>query len=526
MDAHFMRRLALELVPLLNGARVEKIFHPAENIDTLVLFTAGAKHNLVLRIGRSFPFLFTSSLKPDNPAQPPAGTMRLRKYLRNRRITAVLTDWPTRRMALGFGSGDYPWLILDMRTGLELVRHLPEGFGTEPVWPDAHEWPRLLESLSEAAPCADLPMLTPALRRTLMHMDMPDAHALMLDLEAAFAGDIFVYHDSDGTPVTVSAWPLATEQCRGLTEMVMESALKAARLVGEAKLYKDMSDVVRLEEHKKIKAGTKRIDNALKRLAQEEQRMLSLIAQQQDALALQSVLYRFGPEERLKSVEVNVDTQEADAGKSTWTILLDGTVSVRDNMNAMFARAAKGKRGLLALASRKVDLLADRGRVEQGAEAQSIRKAPAQTFVKKTSQKVTPKSRTSIDNNLVLRFQSSDGFLMIRGRNAKGNDVVVRQASTFDLWFHAQDGPSAHLVIRLDYPGQEIPEQTMLEAAALTAVRSWQRDDATVRIMCAWVKDVRKIKGAKAGAVRVDTMERSMIVAPDERLEETLRILS
>jgi predicted ribosome quality control (RQC) complex YloA/Tae2 family protein len=124
----------------------------------------------------------------------------------------------------------------------------------------------------------------------------------------------------------------------------------------------------------------------------------------------------------------------------------------------------------------------------------------------------------------VLRVRSSDGFLMLRGRNAAGNDAVVKGGSAFDLWFHAQDGPGAHVVVRLDHPGQHVPEQTMIEAASLAAARSWQRDDAAVRIMCALLRDVRKVKGAAAGAVRVDAVLRSLVVAPDSSLEESLRI--
>ncbi|WMW67367.1 NFACT RNA binding domain-containing protein [Nitratidesulfovibrio liaohensis] len=112
----------------------------------------------------------------------------------------------------------------------------------------------------------------------------------------------------------------------------------------------------------------------------------------------------------------------------------------------------------------------------------------------------------------------------MRGRCAEGNAELLRTASPFDWWLHAEDGPSAHLIIRRDHPAHQVPERTLAEAAALVAVKSWQRNAARARIMVALVRDVRAVKGAAPGAVRVDAVARSLSVAPDAALEGSLRL--
>ena len=115
----------------------------------------------------------------------------------------------------------------------------------------------------------------------------------------------------------------------------------------------------------------------------------------------------------------------------------------------------------------------------------------------------------------VARFLSSDGFTLLRGKNAQGNQALLKLGQPHDLWLHALDGPSAHLIIRLSHAGQEVPESTLLEAAALVGEKSWQRHDAKARIMVAFLRHVRGIKGAAPGTVRVDSVYRTVTVSLD-----------
>ena len=119
-------------------------------------------------------------------------------------------------------------------------------------------------------------------------------------------------------------------------------------------------------------------------------------------------------------------------------------------------------------------------------------------------------------------YRTSDGFLALRGKNAKANDQLLRLASPFDLWFHAADGPGAHVILRRDHPGREAPRASLEEAAGLAALASFAAGAGTADVWMARVADVRRIKGGPAGQVTVSRILETLRVAVDPALE-TLR---
>jgi len=122
-------------------------------------------------------------------------------------------------------------------------------------------------------------------------------------------------------------------------------------------------------------------------------------------------------------------------------------------------------------------------------------------------------------------FRTTDGFLVLRGKSSQANhDMLSRAAGPHDYRLHAAGGPSAHVILRRDYPDQPVPEQSLLEAAGLCALKSWRKDDAKAEVLLALVKDVRKVKGAAIGSVAVDQVERTLLVALDPGLEERLAL--
>ncbi|MFQ8734735.1 MAG: NFACT RNA binding domain-containing protein [Bilophila wadsworthia] len=112
----------------------------------------------------------------------------------------------------------------------------------------------------------------------------------------------------------------------------------------------------------------------------------------------------------------------------------------------------------------------------------------------------------------VQPFRSSDGFLLLRGRDAKGNAQLLKLAAPHDLWMHTGGGPGAHILIRRDHAAQEIPSRTISEAAILSVLKSWRTDETQVDVIAALAKFVHPIRGAKPGTVRIDRMEPAIIV--------------
>jgi predicted ribosome quality control (RQC) complex YloA/Tae2 family protein len=121
-------------------------------------------------------------------------------------------------------------------------------------------------------------------------------------------------------------------------------------------------------------------------------------------------------------------------------------------------------------------------------------------------------------------YATSDGFTVLRGKNARANEELLRKAaSPFDYWFHVADGPGSHVILRRDHPGREVPRQSLIEAATLAALASWRARDAKAEVLMALVKDVRRGKGFAPGQVRVDDIVETLAVALDATLENRLR---
>ena len=81
--------IAYELNRDLAGARVDKVFQPAQ--DTIVLHirtNSGVKH-LIISVNCGHARIGLTDKAPENPAMPPSFCMLLRKYLSGARIESV-----------------------------------------------------------------------------------------------------------------------------------------------------------------------------------------------------------------------------------------------------------------------------------------------------------------------------------------------------------------------------------------------------------------------------------------------------
>ena len=123
-----------------------------------------------------------------------------------------------------------------------------------------------------------------------------------------------------------------------------------------------------------------------------------------------------------------------------------------------------------------------------------------------------------------LRFQSSDGFEILVGRNNVQNDrLTLHTARGRDLWFHVQKAPGSHVVVMSR--GEEIPDTTRQEAAELAVVYSSAYKAgaaAKVAVDTTEVKNIWKANGAKPGMVLYEVYT-TVYVTPSEKIEERLR---
>ncbi|USR92237.1 NFACT family protein [Phormidium yuhuli AB48] len=96
-------------------------------------------------------------------------------------------------------------------------------------------------------------------------------------------------------------------------------------------------------------------------------------------------------------------------------------------------------------------------------------------------------------------FQTPSGFDLLVGRNNRQNDQLsFRMASEYDLWFHTQEIPGSHVLLRLP-PGTQPDAKDLQFAADIAAYYSRARDSDAAPVVYADPKYVYKPKGAKPG---------------------------
>ena len=492
MDAIVFRAIARELVGRVKGMRLEKIFAPLPDVWTLALGRAGY---LILHAGRPVPFLILSAHKPDNPPNPGGQAMWLRKRLRDRRVVDLVSDWPRRRLALRLSPGEGQWLVLDLRSGPSLMDCLPEEFGREPTWPTVRD------VLSMPDPWTQFPHLTPPLRRRLACLEPEAAQALLDDLRLERVAGCAVAVDHRGR-AQARLWADGTDT------VWMPTALDAA----EQAYGRSLAEIVSVENghDARVSRECRRIERALARLKEDRARLEAMVGEGDSGRLLQACLHGMDKGARIRSARV-MD----EAGRER---LLDlrPDLTIRENMERFFARAAKGRRGLPLVEARAKALgsalaLARAGRLSGSVDTRRDSAPVAQLPAKYRKLKIGV-------------YRSSDGFFLLRGRDARANHQLVQTASPFDFWLHAQDGPGAHVIIKRDFPKQDVPETTILEAAALAALASHLKLADRGDVLLCLVQDIRTIKGASLGLVAVDKVLRVVRPRIEAGLDTRLRL--
>ena len=153
-----------------------------------------------------------------------------------------------------------------------------------------------------------------------------------------------------------------------------------------------------------------------------------------------------------------------------------------------------------------------------GRPASKKRRQQGASGSKKSTSKTAPRAERPLTPR---RFRSSDGFILSSGRNNLQNDQLLRKASRDDLWFHVKNQPGSHVIIAAE--GREIPENTIVEAAGITAWYSGAgRTGVPVEVDYCAVRDVKKIPATKPGNVSYKNFKTLYIKPLDPNRLETL----
>lgn len=122
-----------------------------------------------------------------------------------------------------------------------------------------------------------------------------------------------------------------------------------------------------------------------------------------------------------------------------------------------------------------------------------------------------------------IRYISSDGFLILVGRNNSQNDrLTMKIARGKDMWFHTKKAPGSHVVVMSE--GKDIPLTTQNEAAMLAAYHSSLKGERKVDVDYTFVKNIKKTNDLKPGMVIYHTYESAPVTVDEEVISKLRRV--
>jgi predicted ribosome quality control (RQC) complex YloA/Tae2 family protein len=507
MEANFFRFFVQEAVPDLYGRRVHKIYHPQPGAWTIQL---GTRVHLIWVASKRQRALFVSEHKPENPQTPPADVGWWRKRIQGRKIIACNFDWPTRRLALALNTVPGTWLVLDVQTGLSLINALEDDFGHDPQWPS---WDQIM---GESQIFRDFPHITPPLRHTLTALNDQAGRELLQYLQTAATPDRVSWaqpRTSHGHDWLVPWRVPAQLEDRFSRIRTYNNPVQAAEDYGWSALHN--LDSTQSGAESSSGPRRKKLRKQLTRIAEDEERLKTMRARQEQAELIKGSLYQLNPDAKTGCLELMDDHGRLRS------LQLDPRKSVRENMEHFFHQAKKGRRGLEHIARRRQEAERALAAVDSGNESGLEGMRPRETGrISRVGAGVGKKT----EFKGLHVYKSSDGLYILRGKNQQANrDLLTRVARPYDLWFHAADGPGAHVILRRPGPGSKVPETSLREAATIAALRSHFAQAGKAEVMCAQVKHVSPIKGKNPGQVKVREVLETLRVSLDAELENRLR---
>lgn len=112
-----------------------------------------------------------------------------------------------------------------------------------------------------------------------------------------------------------------------------------------------------------------------------------------------------------------------------------------------------------------------------------------------------------------LSFTFSEFEILVGKNNIQNDKLTFHIAKKNDIWLHVKNAPGSHTIIRVNE--KECPTEVLEKAAKVTAFHSKLKNSPKVDVDYTFVKNVKKIPGAKPGMVIYENYK-TLYVEPDE----------
>ena len=203
-------------------------------------------------------------------------------------------------------------------------------------------------------------------------------------------------------------------------------------------------------------------------------------------------------------------------------IELDPARSIHEQIDKRFKRAAKLERSREALDKRIQTISAEIGRLT--ADTDNIDRQSTLREAVKAAERAergydfgARKHRAAKRTQQVKeyrRFALDDQWFALVGRsNSENDEITFKVAAPDDFWFHAQQMPGSHVILKSHGAPGNPPDTILEKTAAIAAHFSKARHASLVPVIYTRRKYVRKFRGAKPGQV-VCEREKTVFATP------------
>lgn len=552
-DGLFTKKIVESLQFLVDG-RIHKINQPENDTMLIVIRQNRKNHQLLLSIHPSFTRMHLTNKKYDNPFDPPMVARVFRKHIEGGIVKAVRQIGNDRRVEIDVQSKDeigdtiYRTIILEImgkHSNLILVddnRKIIEGF--KHLTPNTNQYRTVMPGFQYEAPPTQNKINPFEISgvEALKYIDFNSgkiARQLLNHFEGfspLITNEIANRRQFMTTQTLPEAFDEVLEEIQGEPTPVFhknhESGkedfyfMKLDQFYDDIVLYDSLHDLLdRYYDARGERERVKQRANDLVKFVQQQlhksQNKLSKLIDEREGTKEKEQQQLFGELITANIYRIEQGDESLTAlnyynGEEV-TIPLNPTKSPAVNAQNYYKKYNKLKtrehelQHQIQLTKENIDYFES---IEQQLahisvdEIDDIRDELAdQGFMKQRKQSKKKKKQTM----QIQAYTSTDGDTILVGKNNKQNDYLTnKQAKKHHLWFHTKDIPGSHVVILSDEPSEE----TIKEAAMLSAYFSKAGSSAQVPVDYTEIKHVHKPSGAKPGFVTYDN-QKTLYATPD-----------
>lgn len=310
---------------------------------------------------------------------------------------------------------------------------------------------------------------------------------------------------------------------RSHSSRTFSSLLDATRFYFDEMESRTLLDRARLPLLRELRAVTKRLAERERKLLIEERKYENTGTLQKNAQMLSSSGMKM--DQRYEKADV---TDYYGDKPEPLRIDLDGTLTLRENIDKMFKRHHKAGRGRGMVAKQLAETRERKVEIdEQTRRLNAIRDwdtwlAIAGRIKKEKAAPAGAPRREARENIVPKRFRMllvDDREILIGRSSSENDELTFRIATPDDFWLHVQDYSGSHVVIRNPARESAPPQNVLTKAAQLAAYFSQARNSSKVEVHYTQRKHVTKPRKARPGLVRVKE-SKSIAVVPRNWLDE------